>query len=220
MSASVMLPRKSREICKIILCFWGKGRGNGKRLLLRLSFKGVSPASSLKPRENQNDWGWNEYVWLVLCCTDKSSPALLAAPPILTPCSLHPSSSQRQHPASGRRRSVRRKEQSQHHPCRGFGFWKPSGTALIAGWGHSCAYPPVETFPSQPPYLKGGRHRGSWRTRWWSQLPTQRASAGSTVSPYLGVELRCLQEALALPLQLQQSHCPRKLINQVLLFCI
>lgn len=197
-----------------------------KRLLLRLSFKEGSPASSLKPRENQNDWGWNEYAWLALCCTDKSLSS--SAGSTIRPHSRLPASlpfpgaapSQWQLPA-GWRGVVRRKEQSQNHRGRGFGFWKLPGTALVAGWEYTTVLIPLQRLSPLSPTIwrEGGRHRGTCRTKWWTQLPTQWASAGWIVSPHLGMELRCLQEALSLPLQLQQSHCPRKLINQVLLFC-
>lgn len=165
----------------------------------------------------------NMHGWLCAALI-RASPALLAAPSGLTRGSLHPSSSsRRQHPASGScLHSEEECEEEGAEPASpSQGFWLLEAPRHCSGgwmWAHSRAHPSAETFPSQPHCLKGGRHRGSCRTKWWSQLPTQWPSAGSTVSPCPGMELRCLQKALALPLQLQQSHCPRKLINQVLLF--
>lgn len=165
----------------------------------------------------------NMHGWFCVALI-RASPALLAAPPGLTPGSLHPSSSRRQHPDNGS--CLHAEEEGEEEGAEPASPWQwfwileaPRHWFFSWMWTHSRAYPSAETFPSQPHCWKGGRHRGRWRTKWWSQLPAQWASAGSTVSPHLEMELRYLQEALALPLQLQQSHCPRKLINQVLLFC-
>lgn len=147
MSTSGMLPRKSCKICKITLCFWGKGRRNEKRLL-RLSFKaGGGPLLALSNPEKIKMTGdeMNMHGWFCVALI-RASPALLAAPPGLTPCIpfLPRGSTQPLGAACSVRRSVRRKEQNQNHSHRGFGFWKPPGTALAAGCEHTAVFIPLQ----------------------------------------------------------------------------
>lgn len=172
--------------------------------------------------------GMNMHGW-VLRCTDKSLSS--SAGSATRPCSLAPcipsaprGSALLMRAALTVRRSARREEQSQQRHHRGFGFRSPPCTAFVAGCKHAISLqqcsPLCRGFPLSAPQFEG------------------KASTEGPVEQSNGLSCKCngclqalqhpchqemetsgLEETLALPLQLQQSRRPRKLINQILFFC-
>lgn len=123
------------------------------------------------------------------------------------------------------RRSVRRKEQSQQHHHRGFVFLEPPPpcAAFVAGCRHAISPQQGSALcggfpPSAPQFEGSGGAEGPAEQKNGLGCKPNRHLQALRHPRHLGMETRGLEEALALPLQLQQSHCPRKLINQILFF--